>query len=73
MTDRFLADAAERVIATAALAFAGALVIALQAGQRIDKAALTSAAVAALAAALDVVKVLIARRFGDPESAGFLD
>ena len=64
-TKRWLIDAAERVIVTALQAFAALLI----AAPIIDMSTLKAAGVAAIAAGLSALKAIVAKGFGDPESA----
>jgi hypothetical protein len=65
MSREFLRDLFERVAATYVQSFIGLLMV--SGNLNID--AVEAALVAAIPAALSVVKGVLARRFGDPESA----
>ena len=65
LTRAWLLDASERVLATAIISFLSALLISTD----VSFAAVSSAAVAGLAAALTVLKTLLASQIGDPNSA----
>ncbi len=64
-----LVDLAERVVATYIQSFLGLLLVA----DAIDIGAVKAALVAAAPAALAVVKGVLAKRLGDPESASVVD
>lgn len=66
MTKKFLIDAGERVLFT----FLEAALAALLLAGAFDLDTLKAAGLAGATAALTLVKVLIASRLGDPESAG---
>jgi hypothetical protein len=63
----FFRDAAERVISTYLQVFLGLLIT----SGVTDVSAVQAAALAAVPAALSALKAVIAKRFGDPDSAGF--
>jgi hypothetical protein len=63
----FFRDALERVLATYVQAFIGLLIT----SGVTDVSAVQAAALAAIPAALSALKAVIAKRFGDPDSAGF--
>jgi hypothetical protein len=69
----FWMDATERVVATFVEAFVGSLIVTLGAQQPLDKAALYSAGMAGIIAALAVVKVVAASLKGDPDSASLVE
>lgn len=69
MSRKFLVDLAERVVATYIQSFLGLLLVA----DAIDIGAVKAALVAAAPAALAVVKGVLAKRLGDPESASVVD
>lgn len=69
MTKAFLIDLAERVAATYLQSFIGLLLV----SGALDIDTLKAAALAAVPAALAVVKGVLARKVGDPESASFVD
>ena len=69
MSNAFLKDAAERVLATLLVASLGSLSVWLAAGAPTGKSALLAALTPVVAALFDVVKVLLARFVGDPDSA----
>ena len=64
-TKRWLIDAFERVVATFAQAFLAIIV----AAPILDMSTWKAAAVSGIAAAMSVLKALIAKGTGDPESA----
>lgn len=66
-TREFLRDAAERIISTYIQALIGLLLV----SGVTDWTAVQSALVAAIPAALSALKAIIAKHFGDPDSAGF--
>ena len=68
---RYLRDAIERVVATFVVAFLGSIGVCLAQGAVPSEAAITSAVIAGAAAAVDVLKVILAKYVGDPTSAGF--
>ena len=63
----FFRDALERVLATYAQVFLGLLIT----SGVTDVSAVQAAALAAIPAALSALKAVIAKRFGDPDTAGF--
>jgi hypothetical protein len=63
----FFRDALERVLATYAQVFLGLLIT----SGVTDLSAVQAAALAAIPAALSALKAVIAKRFGDPDTAGF--
>lgn len=69
MTKTFLADAAERVIATLVVASLGSLTIWMGAGAPGGKTALLAALTPVAVALYDVVKVLLAGIIGNHDSA----
>jgi hypothetical protein len=70
----YMKDAVERVVATFVVAFLGVLGTALAAGAVKDwQGVLGSAALAGVIAAIDVVKVVLAKFVGDRQSASLVD
>lgn len=67
MSTKFLRDLAERTISTYVQALAGLLIAGWS--DAVDLGTLRAAAVAAIPAALAVVKGLVARQFGSPDDA----
>ncbi len=71
LDSKFLRDATERVLSTYVQAFLGLLLV--SASDALNMSVLKAAAVAAVPAALSVLKTLIATRFGDPASASLVE
>lgn len=71
ITREFLVDAAERIVATFVEAFIGLLLA--SESSIIAVSTWQAAAVAAIPAVLSAAKAIIARHFGDPESASLAD
>lgn len=63
----FFRDALERVLSTYVQVFLGLLIT----SGVTDVSAVQAAALAAIPAALSALKAVIAKRFGDPDTAGF--
>lgn len=73
MTKQFMVDAFERVVATYIETFLGLVIAsAFVDSGKLNMGAVTAAAVAALPAALSLVKSLIARAVGDEGTAALL-
>lgn len=68
----YVKDAIERVATTFVVTFLGSLIVTMQAGKLPDQAAVYSMTIASAAAALDVLKVSLARFVGDQDSAAML-
>jgi hypothetical protein len=74
MNKKFWVDAVERVVATYVEVFLGLIIgSAFVDSGKLNMGAITAAGIAALPAALSLVKALVASRLGDPETASLVD
>jgi hypothetical protein len=73
-TKKFWVDAVERVVATYVETFLGLMIgSAFVDSGKLNMGAVTAAAVAALPAALSLIKALVASRLGDPATASLVE